>query len=144
MTETERLLTGIAKSLSRRPPKKVLAERGDSAGQTIEFMLGAKRDVPAAQRFFKRLMRADHRRLPFTIGTDEHASYPVAFATSVREKILPSDCKLHRVRRLNNVIEQDDRAIRRRWLAMQCFRSFHTGERTTEGVEAARMMRKGR
>ena len=27
---------------------------------------------------------------------------------------------------------------------MQCFRSFHTAERTLEGVEAMHMMRKGR
>jgi hypothetical protein len=27
--------------------------------------------------------------------------------------------------------------------AMQCFRSFHTAERTLEGVEALHMMRKG-
>jgi transposase, IS6 family len=39
--------------------------------------------------------------------------------------------------------KQDHRAIRRRWRAMQCFRSFHTAERTIEGVEAAHMMRKG-
>lgn len=26
---------------------------------------------------------------------------------------------------------------------MQCFRSFHTAERTLKGVEAAHMMRKG-
>jgi transposase, IS6 family len=88
-------------------------------------------------------MRADHRRLPFTVGTDKPASYPEAFAASVREKVLPADCKLRRVKYLNNVIEQDHRFIRRRWRAMQCFRSFHTAERTLEGVEAAHMMRKG-
>src|SRR5437764_10764456 len=115
----------------------------DKEGQTIEFLLSAKRDVSAAKRFFKKLMRADHRRLPFTIGTDKHASYPEAFATSMKEKILPLDCKLRRVKYLNNVIEQDHRAIRRRWRAMQCFRSFHTAERTIEGIEAAHMMRKG-
>lgn len=93
--------------------------------------------------FIKKLMRANHRRLPFTIGTDKHASYPEAFATSVKEKVLPFDCKLRRVIYLNNVIEQDHRAIRRRWRAMQCFRSFHTAERTIEGMEAAHMMRKG-
>jgi IS6 family transposase len=87
-------------------------------------MLSAKRDVSAAKRFFKKLMRADHRRLPFTIGTDKRASYPEAFVTSVKEKVLPADCKLRRVKYLNYVIEQDHRAIRRRWRAMQCFRTF--------------------
>jgi len=58
-------------------------------------------------------------------------------------RALPPDCKLRRVKYLNNVIEQDHRAIRRRWRAMQCFRSFHTAERTLEGVEALHMMGKG-
>ena len=65
----------------------------DKEGNTIEFMLSAKRDVSAAKRFFKKLMRADHRRLPFAIGTDKHPSYPEAFAASVKEKGLPIDCK---------------------------------------------------
>jgi transposase, IS6 family len=97
---------------------KYLYRAIDSAGSTIEFMLSAKRDVCAAKRFFKKLMRADHRRLPFTVGTDKHASYPEAFAPSMKEKVLPSDCKLRRVKYLNNVIEQDHRAVRRRWRAM--------------------------
>jgi transposase, IS6 family len=122
---------------------KYLYRAVDSSGQTIEFMLSARRYVSAAKRFFKKIMRADHRRLPFMIGTDKHASYPKAFAALLKEKVLPRDCKLRRVKYLNNVIEQDHRAIRRRWRAAQCFRSFHTAERTLEGVEALHMMRKG-
>ena len=48
-------------------------------------------------------MRADHRRLPFTIGTYKYASYPEAFAASVKEKVLTRDCKLRRVKYLNNI-----------------------------------------
>jgi IS6 family transposase len=70
-------------------------------------------------------------------------SYPEAFAASVKEKVLPFDCKLRRMKYLNNVIEQDHRAIRRRWRAMQVFRSFYTAERTLDGIEALHMMRKG-
>src|SRR5947208_9391174 len=55
---------------------KYLYRAVDSAGSTIEFMLSAKRDIPAAKRFFKKMMRADHRRLPFSISVDKHAPYP--------------------------------------------------------------------
>jgi hypothetical protein len=40
---------------------KYLYRAADSAGDTIEFMLSARRDVSAAKRFFKKLMKADHR-----------------------------------------------------------------------------------
>lgn len=97
--------------------RKYLYRAVYSMGNTIELMLSAKRDVSAAKRFFKKLMRADHRRLPFIIGTDKHASYPEAFATSIKEKVLPSDCKR--------------------------FRSLHPAERTLEGVESMHILRKG-
>ena len=67
---------------------------------------------------------------------DKHASYPEALDASVNENVLPQECKLLPVKYLNNVIEQDHRAIRRRWRVAQCFRSFHTAERTLKGIEA--------
>lgn len=63
----------------------------ESTGQTTEFMLSARRDVCAVKRFFMKLMRADYRCLPLTTDTDNHASYPEAFAASVHEKVLPRD-----------------------------------------------------
>ncbi|HYX72143.1 MAG TPA: DDE-type integrase/transposase/recombinase, partial [Nitrososphaera sp.] len=93
--------------------------------------------------FFKKMMRADHRRLPFTISVDKNAAYPEAFTTSQDEKVLPHDCKLRRVKYLNNIIEQDHRFIKKRVRACLGYRSFDTAERTLQGVEAVNMMRKG-
>lgn len=122
---------------------KYLYRAVDKEGQTIEFMLSAKRDVCAAKRFFKKMMRAEQRRLPFSISVDKNAAYPEAFSTSQAENIVPKDCKLRRVKYLNNVIEQDHRFIKKKVRASQCFKRFHTAERTLEGIESVNMMRKG-
>jgi len=122
---------------------KYLYRAIDSMGNTIEFMLSAKRDVSAAERFFKKMMRADHRRLRFSISFDMNAAYPEAFSTSQNEKGLPHDCKLRRVKYLNNSIEQDYRFVKKRVRACLGYRSFDTSERTLQGIEALNMIRKG-
>ncbi len=89
------------------------------------------------------MMRAEHRRLPFSISVDKNAAYPEAFSTSQAERIVPQDCKLRRVKYLNNVIEQDHRFVKKKVRASQCFKRFHTAERTLEGIESINIIRKG-
>ena len=44
---------------------------------------------------------------------------------------------------MNNLVEQDHRAIKRRVNASQGFGSFHGALRTIQGYEAVHMIRKG-
>jgi hypothetical protein len=44
---------------------------------------------------------------------------------------------------LNNIVEQDHRAMKRRVTAKQNFREFQAARRTIEGYEAMHMIRKG-
>jgi transposase-like protein len=72
-----------------------------------------------------------------------NAAYPKAFTCSQAERVLPHDCKLRRVKYLNNIIEQDHRFIEKRVRACLGYGSLDTAERTLQGVEAMNIMRKG-
>jgi transposase, IS6 family len=59
------------------------------------------------------------------------------------EGALDEDCRHRPVPYLNNVLEQDHRAIKRRVNASQGFRSFWAAWRTLAGYEVIHMIRKG-
>jgi transposase-like protein len=61
---------------------------------------------------------------PFSISVDKNAVYPETFTTSQAERVVPPDCKLRRVKYLNNVIEQDHRFVKKKVRASQCFKHF--------------------
>jgi transposase-like protein len=69
------------------------------------------------------------------INTDGHAAYPPAVAQLKAEGALAEDCRHRPVPYLNNVLEQDHRAIKRRVNASQHFRSFWGAWRTIAGYE---------
>ena len=66
---------------------KYLYRTGDKEGQTIEFMRSVKRDVCAAKRFFKKMMRAEHRRRPFSISVDKKERNPAVGRALFRHTI---------------------------------------------------------
>ena len=59
------------------------------------------------------------------------------------EGTLRRRCRHRPVQYLNNILEEDHRAIKRRVKAKQSFREFHAARRTIEGYEAMHMIHKG-
>ena len=115
----------------------------DSTGATIDFLLSATRDAPAAKRFFQKALHSPGHPRPRVINVDGNPSYPKAVAELKQTGDLGRRCCCRPVRYLNNVVEQDHRAIKRRVRATQGFRAFHSARRTLQGIETVNMIRKG-
>jgi transposase-like protein len=114
----------------------------DGSGQTIEFMLSARRDKRAAERFFRQALGQENTRNPREVVTDRLKSYPAAIRTMRRDGELWRFARHRRGRWLNNLVEQDHRRIERRTGPMLGFQSFRTARRTLAGVEAVAMLSK--
>ena len=69
--------------------------------------------------------------------------YGSAISGLKKEGILRRRCRHRPVQYLNNFVEQDHRAIKRRVKAKQWFREFQAARRTIQGYEAIHMIRKG-
>ena len=106
-------------------------------------MLSAKRDAKAAERFFKKVLKAKHTKIPRVINVDKNLAYPPAMKKLKEAELLPTETELRQVKYLNNLIEQDHRFIKRRVNPGLGFGSFNTARRTIQGYEAMNMIRKG-
>jgi len=115
----------------------------DKYGDTLDFLLSAKRDAIAAKRFFRKTLNVSNSQTPRVINVDQHAAYPPAFAALQEEKALLASTKLRQNKYLNNVIEQDHRFLQRLIKPGMGFKSFNSARRTIKGYEAMQMLRKG-
>ena len=115
----------------------------NSTGQTIDFMLSAKRDARAAKRFFRKMLNAPKHQCPRVINVDQNRSYPPAVEELKEEGVLSIIALLRRCKYLNNIVEQDHRFIKRRVNPGLGFFSFNTARRTIGGYEVTNMIRKG-
>ena len=123
---------------------KYLYRAVDSTGQTIEFLLAAKRDAAAAKRFFRKALSGAGNPVPQVINVDQNRAYPAAVGALQAEGRLPRRVRLRQCKYLNNIIEQDHRTVKKRtWLA-KGYGSFATAWSTLQGIEAVHMIRKGR
>jgi len=115
----------------------------DSTGATIDFLLSALRDAAAAKRLFRQALSDPAHPQPRVINTDQARLYGSAIAALKEAGTLRRHCRHRPVQYLNNILEQDHRAIKRRVKAKQSFREFGAARRTIAGYEAVHKIRKG-
>ncbi|MBL6082330.1 IS6 family transposase [Belnapia sp. T18] len=114
----------------------------DSRGQTIDFLLSAKRDAAAAKRFFRKALGQPHTVNPRTVTVDKNPAYPCAVEQMKAGAELWRRSRLRQCKYLNNIVEQDHRRLKRLVRPGLGFGSFHTARRTLAGYEAMAMIRK--
>ncbi len=115
----------------------------DGPGQSIDFLLSAKRDAEAAKRFFREALGQPHTANPRSTTVDKNPAYPCAVAAMKKGCEMWRSSRLRRAKFLNNIVEQDHRRVKRLVRPGLGFGGFHTARRTLAGYEAMAMVRKG-
>ena len=101
----------------------------DSTGATTDFVLSGLRDAAAAKRLFRKALTDPSHPQPSVINTDHARRYGAAISEVKKEGILRRRIRHRPGQYLNNILEQDHRAIKRRVKAKQGFREFQAVRR---------------
>jgi putative transposase len=111
----------------------------DKEGQTVDFLLTPQRNRAAAVAFLPRAIRA--HGLPETITVDQSGSNTVAIPHYT--KTHKTAIEIRQSKYLNNLVEQDHRAVKRITHPMLGFNSFWAACCTIAGMEVMHAIRKG-
>jgi putative transposase len=112
----------------------------DKQGNTVDFMLRAKRDKTAAMRFFEKAMRDNG--IPEKVTMDKSGSNKAAIDQIIEDRE-GVEIVVRQIKYLNNIVEQDHRAIKRITKPMLGFKSFKAAKNILAGIELMHMIRKG-
>jgi len=118
---------------------KYLYRAVDKLGHTVDFLLTAKRDHAAARRFFERAIGLHD--VPEKITIDKSGANTAAVHSMIADSGV--EIELRQSKYLNNLVEQDHRAIKRRTRPMLGFKDFHCAAKLIAGIETMHMVRKG-
>ncbi len=126
---------------------KYLYRAIDSNGDTVEFWFSERRNLSAARRFLRKALKRHGR--PERIVIDGSQTNREAIMSCDAESRLQDHSrrrlKAIRIRQsqyLNNRIEQDHRAVKRRVRPMLGFKSFDSARMILGGIELIHMLRK--
>jgi putative transposase len=127
---------------------KYLYRAVDSNGDTVEFWFSERRNLAAAKRFLARALKRHGRPERIVIdGSQTNREAILACDTEnrlqdrSRRKLEP--IRIRQSAYLNNRIEQDHRAVKRRVRPMLGFKSIVCARAILGGIEMIHMMRKG-
>ena len=118
---------------------KYLYRAVDKAGNTVDFLLRAHRDKAAARCYFEKAI--DRNGAPETVTMDKSGANLAALQGINAERETP--IRVRQVKYLNNIVEQDHRAIKRRTRPMMGFKNFRCARIILSGIETMHMIRKG-
>jgi transposase-like protein len=118
---------------------KYLYRAVDKDGKTVDFLLRAHRDGAAARRYFEKAI--DQNGAPETVTVDKSGVNLVALNAINAERETP--IKIRQNKYLNNIVEQDHRAIIRIAKPMMGFKDFRCARIILSGIEVMHMIRKG-
>ena len=110
----------------------------DKHGQTIDFLLTEYRDKEAALRFLKKAIRRNG--LPETITIDGSDANEAAIKSYNQE--YGTTIIIRQGKYLNNIVEQDHRAVKRIIRPMLGFKAFDAAQCTLAGMELMPMIKK--
>jgi transposase-like protein len=117
---------------------KYLYRAVDRDGQTIDFLLTAHRDKKAALRFFKKAVR--QHGLPDTVTIDKSGANTAALEALKEDTGHAIESRQNKY--LNNLVEQDHRAVKRIVRPMLGFKTFDSAHCTLRGIELMHMIKK--
>ncbi|AOS81749.1 IS6 family transposase [Hydrogenophaga sp. PBC] len=118
---------------------KYLYRAVDKEGKTVDFLLTAQRDKAAAVRFFDKAMKASG--VPEKVTLDKSSANNAAMDEINARGEMP--IIVRQIKYLNNIVEQDHRAIKRVTKPMLNFKSFRAAKNVLAGIELMHMIRKG-
>ena len=119
---------------------KYLYRAIDRAGDTVDFLLTAKRDLAAARRFLERAINLHD--VPEKITIDKSGTNTAAIESVKADTCV--DILMRQNKYLNNIVEQDHRGIKRVTRPMLGFKSFWSTRIIIAGIQTMHMTRKAK